>query len=384
VTKRSTYLTPVVKLALEKKLLTQEQFEACKQTCQKAKRLGIEATIDEMLVKQGHLTDQQLAELTDISSMTDGDSSFGNYRLGNLLGEGGMGKVYEAWDEYTRRKVALKVVSTSYMREEDNQKRFYQEIRALAKLHHPNITTLFDAGKVKRRYYFTMEYVEGVTLHEFVQKNGPLTLHTALQILHQIAGALSYAHKRDVIHRDVKPENILLTEDGTPKLTDFGVVMHTDDDRMTLTSAGMMVGSPHFSSPEQIDGTRTIDGRSDLYSLGLCMWYAVTGKTMHRGDNIQEVVAQHLAGIWLDPRPYNSTLNRGFSQILKKLCASQRERRYQSAMEVRVAAKNLLHRPVRNLILRLISFIAVFLLGGFYQSLGGWEAIIALFSNTSS
>jgi serine/threonine-protein kinase len=221
-----------------------------------------------------------------------------------------------------------------HTRDSRGAKRFYQEIRALAKLNHPCIVTIFDCGRVGKRHYFAMEFVDGPDLKNRVDNGGPFPEREGLILMRRMAQALEHAHANSVIHRDVKPENILLRSDGTPKLTDFGLVMHHDADHMTLTQEGLMVGSYFYVSPEQIDGLRDIDGRSDVYSLGATFYYAFTGRTAYSGRTPQELVGQTLSGNLVAPNRYNYRLSARTGRLIQKMMARNRERRHQSMSEV--------------------------------------------------
>ncbi|MFP4163477.1 MAG: serine/threonine protein kinase [Chitinispirillaceae bacterium] len=331
---RVRYESPIIKLAVERKLISHDQHLKCRELVKKSKRIGLESTIEEVMVKQGFITREQIEELKEISQLGEGGEMYGGYRLRKLIGQGGMGKVYRAVHEFTFRDVAIKILNSTFTKDETTTTRFFQEIRALAKLNHPNIVTLFDAGKGGRRYYFTMELVDGPSLAAYVQENGRLPEKEALRITRGTAEALGFAHKRDIIHRDVKPENILIDGIGTPKVTDFGIVMHRDEDHLTLTREGFMVGTVHFASPEQVEGSREIDGRSDIYSLGATLYWMLTGRTLHRGASAQEVAMRLSSGNWVSPRRYNPRISFRTVRIIKKMMAKKPEKRFQSMDEV--------------------------------------------------
>jgi eukaryotic-like serine/threonine-protein kinase len=323
-------------LALERKLISPKQYDACRELVRKAKQIGFDTTMEEVLVKQGVLVPEQLEELKALLTLSDRGSAFGTYRLVRLLGEGGMGKVYEAVHDVMNRTVALKVMNTDQMRDKVSTERFFQEIRALAKLHHPNVVAIHDAGRVGRRYYFAMEYVEGASLKHQTDQKRRLPEHEALAVIRDTALGLAHAHERGIIHRDVKPENILIDADGTPKLTDFGLVMHQDEDHKTLTQTGLMIGSYYYVSPEQLDGARDIDGRSDIYSLGATLYYALTGQTAYGGKTPQEVVAKTLSGDWITPRRHNPHISGKTVNLVRRMMMRNRDKRYATAREVAV------------------------------------------------
>lgn len=356
------YETPVIKLAIERKWLSTEQYEECKELLKKSKKIGLESSLEEIFVKQNLLTQEQISELQEIATLGEGGNLYGGYQLGKLLGQGGMGKVYEAVHEFTGRKVALKILNATTSRDETVVTRFFQEIRALAKLVHPGIVTLYDAGKAGRRYFFAMELVNGMSLAQFVEKHKSLPEKTALAITRRVASALHFSHSSGIVHRDIKPENILIDESGTAKITDFGVVMHRDADHMTLTKEGFMVGSVYFASPEQVKGERDIDGRSDLYSLGATLYYMLTGKMVFTGGNAQEVMTRTLVGSFITPKRYNPRISGRTVRILRKMLAKNREKRYQSMDEL---IKALNSNSRMQFFFRILAFIsgAIFLFG---------------------
>jgi len=352
---KTRFESPLVKMVVQRKLVTRDQYEQCRELLKKSKMIGLESTIEELFIKQGLLTAEQLNELSEIVSLGEGGDFFGGYRLKKLIGQGGMGKVYEAVHEFTGRTVALKILNAVSSRDETTVSRFFQEIRALAKLVHPGIVRLYDAGKAGRRYFFAMELVNGMPLDQYVEDKKKIPEQKAIFIIRKVASALSYAHSIGIVHRDIKPENILLDENGSPKVTDFGVVMHLDKDHMTLTQEGYMVGSVYFASPEQVQGERDIDGRSDQYSLGATFYYLLTGRMVYNGANFQEVLTQHLVGNLISPRKFNKKVSFRTVRIIKKMMSKNRDKRYKSMDEL-IKALNMNSRSRE--ILYIISMIA--------------------------
>jgi len=356
--------TPLVSLALERKMITKEQFDKCNGLLRKARRIGLDTNIEELLTKQGFLTEDQIQELRHIVELGDGGTVFGSYRLGEMIGEGGMGKVYRAVHEVMNRTVALKVISYVHTKDKTGAMRFFQEIRALAKMRHPNVVTIFDCGRVGRRYFYAMECIEGNSLQQVVERQGMLSEEHALQMMRAIADALAHAHASSVIHRDVKPDNILIDEREVPKLTDFGLVMHHDADHMTLTQEGLMVGSYYYVSPEQIDGARDIDGRTDIYSLGATFYYALTGRTAYTGDTPQELISQTLAGNLIPPNRYCPQLSPRASNLIRRMMARNRDKRVASMEQVVSEIDAILRPPRWKRILRNLAAGAGLLGGG--------------------
>jgi serine/threonine protein kinase len=354
----------IVKLALEKKLITQQQVDQCKDLAKKSKKIGLEATIEEILVKQGIVSQDQLDDLKDMCQLAEGGTVFGMYRLGTLIGQGGMGKVYEAVHEIMGRSVAIKVINAQITDDKNNATRFIQEIRALSKLNHPNIVTIFDGGKINRRHYFAMELLPGPSLKDYVDSKKILGEKESLRIIRATAKALGHAHSKNVVHRDVKPDNIIFDCNGVPKLTDFGLVMHHDVDHMSLTQEGAWVGSYYYISPEQVDGNRDIDGRSDIYALGATLYYVLTGRTAYTGNSPQELLTKHLSGRLVSPKRHSPHISRGTVRLVKKMMAVNREKRYQTMEAVVDAIDN----PPR--LQRILSIAGLTLVGTLLLFLG--------------
>ena len=216
------------------------------------------------------------------------------YEIVRLLGRGGMGAVYLARERALDRTVAIKVLPPEIAVSAEAQERFRREARTAAKLTHPNIVPLHTFGEVEGMMYFVMGYVEGESLAERIQRDNELPPAEVRRILGAMADALDYAHRQGVIHRDIKPDNILLEdESGRPMLTDFGIAKASASQE-TLTELGTAIGTPHYMSPEQASGEREIDGRSDLYSLGVVGYAMVAGRVPFEGTSAQEVLVQHV------------------------------------------------------------------------------------------
>ena len=325
----------VIDLALERKLITASQLDQCKEILKKSKKIGFEATLEDVIVNQEFMLAEQFEELRHLQQLGTGDGTqFGPYKLGKMIGEGGMGKVYEAVHEFMGRTVAIKVINQEYTADKTKALRFFQEIRALIKLDHPNIVTVYDAGRVHRNYYYAMELLPGPSLNDRAGGKKLLSEKEALSIIRQVARALGHAHANRVVHRDVKPENIIFDRHGVPKLTDFGIAMHHDEHHLTLTKEGVTVGSLHYTSPEQVNGSRDIDCRADIYSLGATLYFALTGRTVYSGDSPQELLTKHLGGAMVSPRVYNRSVSRRTVKLIKKMMAVKREKRFPSMKAV--------------------------------------------------
>ncbi len=252
----------------------------------------------------------------------------GKYRIVRQLGVGGMAHVYEAQDELIGRTVALKVlVLPSIISESerlDMVRRFEREARSAGKLSHPNIVTIYEVGSANGMHYIAMEFMHGKTAREVLNEEGKIPPDRVLNIVKQVASALDYAHARGVIHRDVKPDNIALLEDGIVKLTDFGIARLAND--LVRTQAGIMVGSPAYMSPEQIVGEE-IDGRSDVFSLGVTTYELLTGSKPFDASTITAVMHKI---IYEQPTPAED-LSPAVERVLRKAMEKEPAKRYQSA-----------------------------------------------------
>lgn len=250
------------------------------------------------------------------------------YRLERPIGRGGMSTVYLALQESVQREVALKVLTSALAGEEEFSQRFLHEARIAAGLRHPNIVHIYDVAQDGNVHYIAMEYLPGGPLLNRRRNQLPPT--QALQILRQIGSALAYSHKRGVVHRDIKPDNILLRDDGDAVLTDFGIARAIDSHRMTRT--GSIVGTPHYMSPEQARGA-VLDGRSDLYSLGIVLHEMLTGAVPYVADDPLAVGIMHLSA----PLPRLPEHCTDFQPILDRLLAKDPNQRFQSGEELLAA-----------------------------------------------
>ena len=253
----------------------------------------------------------------------------GHYRILSLLGRGGMADVYRAEDERLGREVALKAVPPEFARDPERIERFEREVRAAAKLSHPNIVTVFEFGHGDGQHFYTMDLMAGGDLKARIRAHPEgMAPQEARRVASAVAQALDYAHRRGFVHRDVKPENILFDEDGRPQLTDFGIARAMESGtRMTAT--GMSIGSPHYMSPEQAQGLR-VDGRSDLYSLGVVLYEMLTGRLPFEAGNTLAVALAHLN----EPAPELPPALAVWQPVLDRLLAKSPEDRYASAGEL--------------------------------------------------
>ncbi|GEM_PF-4137308 len=260
-----------------------------------------------------------------------GKQFFGNYEIVKELSRGGMGIVYIAKQRGLSREVALKVLIAGEGATEDQIKRFHREAESSAKMSHPNIVPIFDVGVVGNQHYFTMEFVKGKPLDALIKEQA-VEQEEALRIIAKTARALHYAHEQDIIHRDIKPGNILLTEEGEPKLTDFGLAKDVGGgEGQTLTVSGAVMGTPRYMSPEQAEGrTSEIDSRSDLFSLGSIFYELLTDQTPFTGNTIVELLKKVSQEDPPPPRRLNKHIHKDVETICLKCLEKDVSKRYQN------------------------------------------------------
>lgn len=250
------------------------------------------------------------------------------YLLLEKIGGGGMAVVYKAKCTLLNRFVAIKILRSEFTNDEEFVKRFKVEAQAVASLSHPNVVSIYDVGHQDDVHYIVMEYVDGMTLKEFINKHGAINWQDAVKITIQICSAIEHAHKNNIVHRDIKPHNILLTKDGIAKVTDFGIARAVTSS--TITMVGSTIGSVHYFSPEQARGG-FIDEKSDLYSLGIALYEMVTGKVPFDGDTPVAVALKHIQEVPVEPHKLVPSLPYGVNEIIMKAIQKEQNLRYQTA-----------------------------------------------------
>lgn len=270
------------------------------------------------------------------------------YKIIAKIGVGGMAVIYKAYDTLLDRYVAIKVLKEEYVSNEQFLKKFKREAQAAAKLTHANIVNVFDVGEEDGLHYIVMELIEGQTLKKYIEERGCLTWKETLAIALQIASALDTAHRNNIIHRDIKPQNILMTDDGIPKVSDFGIAKAVTS--TTVTSDGDAIGSVHYISPEQARGG-FVDERSDLYSLGIMMYEMLTGILPFVGDTVVSIAIQHIQSNVPRIETVTQNIPQAIADITNKLTEKLPERRYQNALELMnaiIKAKNNPYTKLEN------------------------------------
>lgn len=252
------------------------------------------------------------------------------YEILEVIGTGGMAVVYKALCHRLNRLVAIKILKDEYSKDEDFRRRFHTESQAVAMLSHPNIVSVYDVSRSGDIDYIVMELIEGITMKQYLDKKGCMNWREALHFSIQIAKALEHAHSRGIIHRDIKPHNIMLLKDGSVKVADFGIARIASAQN-TLTREAL--GSVHYISPEQAKGGR-VDNRADLYSLGVVMYQMLTGRTPYDGETPVAVAIQHINGNLIPPTKLNPNIPTGLEQIILHAMAVSPDERYNSATDM--------------------------------------------------
>src|SRR5947209_13887743 len=252
------------------------------------------------------------------------------YVIKRKLGSGGMADVYLAEDQELGRRVALKLLNERHANDDQFVERFRREAQSAAGLQHPNIVSIVDRGYAEGTYYIAMEYLDGRTLKELLVRNGPTPIPIAIDYARQILGALAFAHRNGIVHRDIKPHNIVVGPDGRLKVTDFGIAR---SGASQMTEAGSIVGTAQYLSPEQARGA-PVDPRSDLYSLGVVVYEMLTGKVPFTGDTPVEIAMKHLSQVPKPPSEIRPEVPHDLDAVVMRALAKDPEQRYGSAEEM--------------------------------------------------
>jgi serine/threonine-protein kinase len=267
------------------------------------------------------------------------------YRVDGLLGNGGMALVYVGTDTLLRRRVAIKVLRDQYAADDDFVRRFSYEAQSAAKLSHPNIVNVYDFGRENDAYYIVMELVDGATLAELLREERVLPENVAIDYAIQIASGLAYAHRQELLHRDVKPANILITKDDVVKLSDFGIARAVSENSLGATQPGMVMGSVAYISPEQAQN-HEIDERSDLYSVGVVLYQMLTGALPFTADTPVAVALKHVTEPAPQLEPDASGVSPAIAAIVSRLLRKNRHDRFASATELASALREARERPL--------------------------------------
>ena len=325
------------RIALEAGLLSRTELDACREELKQSSDPN-QRTLSQLLVKSDYLTANQVLR---IRKQIDGkQNKIPGYEMISELGKGAMARVFKARQLSLDRLVAIKVLPRKMSENIEFVDRFYKEGRAAARLSHNNMVQAIDVGQAPAGYhFFVMEYIEGHTLFDEMApppegKGRRYTEIDALDVTIQIGEALMHAHDRGLIHRDVKPKNIMITPSGVAKLTDLGLARAVDDKEAAEMEAGKAYGTPYYISPEQIRGDVDIDFRADIYSLGATLYHMVTGKPPFEGDTPSAVMHKHLKQPLIPADHLNTELSAGIGEVIDVAMAKKREERYQSTKDM--------------------------------------------------
>ena len=266
-------------------------------------------------------------------------STFANrYKIIEELGKGGMGRVYKVHDAEINESVALKLLKPEIASDEQTIERFRNELKIARRISHKNVCRMYDIGREDDKYFITMEYVAGEDLRSLLRKRGKLSTKEAVGIAQQVCEGLVEAHRLGVVHRDLKPQNIMIDDGGQAKIMDFGIARSVEAPGVTQT--GVIIGTPDYISPEQAGGEKA-DQRSDIYSLGVMLYEMVTGSVPFRGDTAFSVALKHQTQLPQDPRKLNSQISDDLSRLILVCMEKERERRYQTAADLLADLRNI-------------------------------------------
>jgi len=291
-------------------------------------------SLAQVLVDKEFVTKRQIARLREAIEAERSGASISGYKILGKLGSGAMATVYKAKQVSLDRMVAIKKLPKKFSSNPQFIERFFAEGRAAALLNHPNIVQAFDVGNEGDLYFFVMEYVEGRSVHEDIVTHKRFKESDAIDVGIQVAEALEHAHQRGLIHRDVKPKNIMITKEGVVKLADMGLARAMSDVEAAEAEAGRAFGTPYYISPEQIRGEKDIGPPADIYSLGVTLYHMVTGNVPYEGKNPSSVMHKHLKSELIPPDHVNPKLGAGISEVIEMMMAKRVKSRYQNCSDL--------------------------------------------------
>jgi serine/threonine-protein kinase len=322
------------KIAIDQGICTDTEIGHCFKEL-KSRSATEPTTLKQILVEYGYMTSTQATRLdTSIKESKDAAGKIPGYKVLGKLGAGAMAVVYKARQLSLDRSVAIKVLPRRFSEKSNYIQRFYKEGKLAAKLNHNNIVQAIDVGEVNGLYYFVMEYVEGKTIYDDISKGKIFSEEEALDIITQVARALKHAHSINMIHRDVKPKNVMINLEGVVKLADMGLARETSDIKAAKSEKGKAFGTPYYIAPEQIRGEINIDGRADIYALGATLYHMVTGRVPFEADTPSDVMRKHLKESIVPPDHINTSLSGGLAEVIEVMMAKKKNDRYQNCEEL--------------------------------------------------
>ncbi len=326
--------TELGRLVVEQNLATRTEVDECMALRAEREEDDKSKTLADVLIDKGMVTQRQIDRAMFKIEESRKGRQIPGYQILSNVGSGAMATVFKARQLSLDRVVAVKVLPRRLSENAEYVERFYREGQAAAKLNHPNIVQAIDVGEAGGYHYFVMEYVEGHTLYDELAAGKAFAEEKALRIIIQIARALEHAHRQGLIHRDVKPKNIMITKDGRAKLADMGLARVAADAEIAEAEAGRAFGTPNYISPEQIRGELKIDFRADVYSLGATLYHMVTGRVPFEAPTPAAVMHKHLRETLIPPDHLNTELSSGLGEVVEVMMAKDRGRRYASTSDL--------------------------------------------------
>ncbi len=323
--------TLIGRLVVDTGLATAEEVQLC---LEKSRSDPSERSLAQALVDSEFVTRRQIARLRQIIEAERSGQTIPGYKLLGKLGAGAMATVFKGKQLSLDREVAIKILPRKFGSNPQFVERFYAEGRAAASLNHPNIVQAYDVGKAGDYHYFVMEYVDGRTVYDDIVKHKRYSESEAVEIAIQVAEALQHAHERGLVHRDVKPKNIMISKDGVVKLADLGLARAMSDKEAAEAESGKAFGTPYYISPEQIRGDTDIGPAADIYSLGATLYHMVTGNVPFDGKNPSSVMHKHLKAELIPPDHVNPKLSAGISEVIEMMMAKRVKDRYRSCADL--------------------------------------------------
>ena len=328
--------TIIGKIVVDQGLATPEEVQQCLELARQSSLDGNSKSLPLLLVENDYITPRQLERIKAQAEAERSGQQIPGYKILGQLGKGAMATVFKGRQLSLDRLVAIKVLPQKYTSNPQFIERFYAEGRAAAQLNHPNIVQAYDVGQAGNYHYFVMEYVEGRTVYDDIVKHKRYTEADAIDIIIQTAEALDHAHAKGLIHRDVKPKNIMLSKEGIAKLADMGLARAMSDKEAAEAEAGKAFGTPYYISPEQIRGEKVIGPPSDIYSLGATLYHMVVGSVPFDGKNPSAVMHKHLKEPLVAPDHANPRLSAGISEVIEMMMAKAPRDRYQKCADLLV------------------------------------------------
>jgi len=345
----TSYDTLFGRMAVDQGLCTDEELRRAVQEYKERRKID-PLMLQDLMVQLGYLTANQAERLkTSLKESKAVATQIPGFKILGKLGAGAMAVVYKGKQLSLNRSVAIKVLPRRFSENPEYVQRFYKEGQAAGKLNHPNIVQAIDVGEAGGYHYFVMEYVEGKTISDDISAGHIFGEKEAIEIIIQVCHALQHAHAHGLVHRDVKPKNIMINTQGVVKLADMGLARETTDIEAAQSEEGKAYGTPYYIAPEQIRGKIDIDGRADIYGLGATFYNMVTGRVPFTGEDSSEIMKRHLREKLIPPDHINTALSAGVSEVIEIMMAKRREDRYNNVEELLIDLEALRqgHPPIQ-------------------------------------